>query len=234
MEMKQLVMALMAGALAAPAAAQDVDVGHPPSRSPFADLEYKQEATAFGGWYLAGKDPAGVAPRSGPMGGIRYEVSVGGPAQIVARIAHVRSERRVIDPTAGAATRELGVQSWPLYLADLGISLNLTGQRSFRGVVPVVYTGIGLASDLDKRVDEDPFRLGTTFAFSVAGGLRFVPSGRVQVRADAGTWIYQVKYPTAYYELSADGTPFLGSDQAKNLWKRNLGFTLGISYLLFR
>lgn len=232
--MKQVLFGLVFVAFAAPAAAQGVDVGYPPPRSPFRDLEFKQEATAFGGYYLAGKDPAGVAPRSGPMAGIRYEVGVGGPAQIVARLARVMSERRVINPLEPRATRELGVQDWPLYLVDVGMSINLTGQRSYHGMVPIIYTGIGLASDLDKQVEEDPFNLGTTFAFSVAGGLRFVPGGRFQARADVGTWFYQVKYPTAYYGVTSDNSTVLDADQEKNLWKRNLGLTLGVSYLLFR
>lgn len=232
--MKQVLLALILAASASPLAAQGVDVGYPPPRSPFEDLEYKQEATVFGGYYLAGKDPAGVAPRSGPMVGVRYEVGVGGPAQIVARLSTVMSERRVINPVEPAVSRDLGVRSWPVYLADFGMSLNLTGQRSWRGVVPVLYGGIGLASDAGKKAEDDPYRLGTTFAFSVAGGLRIVPGGRFQLRADVGTWFYQIKYPSEYYSLTSDNTAVLDNDQAKNFWKRNLGLTLGGSYLLFR
>ncbi len=232
--MKQVLLALICSLTATTAAAQGVDVGHQPGSSPFSDLEYKQEASVVGGYYLAGKDPAGVAPRSGPMVGFRYEVGVGGPAQVVVRLSHVRSERQVINPVEPRASRDLGIQSWPLYLADLGMSLNLTGQRSYRGVVPVIFTGIGIASDIGKEVDDDPYKFGTTFAFSLSGGLRFVPGGRLQMRADVGTWLYQVKYPTEYYALTSDNTAFLESDQAKNFWKRNLGFTLGGSYMLFR
>lgn len=231
--MKQVLFALALAVTAVPAAAQ-VDIGYPPPKSPFRDLEYKQEATLFGGYYIAGKDPAGAAPRSAPMAGVRYEVAVGGPAQIVFRLANVMSERKVIDPSQPTASRDLGVQSWPVYLVDVGLSFNLTGQRTWHGVVPVIYTGVGLASDLDKQADKDPFNLGTTFAFSLAGGLRFVSGGRFQVRADAGTYIYQIKYPVDYYSTTSDNTTVLDSKQAKNFWKRNLGLTLGASYLLFR
>lgn len=231
--MKQVLFALLFAVSAIPAAAQ-VDVGYPPPKSPYRDLEFKQEATAFGGYFFAAKDPAGAVPRSGPLMGVRYEVTVGGPAQLVARLARVNSERRVIDPTKPAATRDLGIQSWPIYLVDLGMSVNLTGQRSWHGVVPVIYTGVGLVSDLDKQVDEDPYNLGTAFALSVAGGLRIVPGGRFQLRADAGTYIYQIKYPTAYYGITSDNTSVLDAKQAKNFWKRNFGLTLGASYLLFR
>lgn len=148
--MKQALLALALLVAPAPLVAQ-VDVGYPPPRSPFRDLEFKQEATLFGGYYIAGKDPAGIAPQSGPMAGIRYEVTVGGPAQIVARLARVMSERRVIDPLQPVASRDLGVQNWPLYLVDVGMSLNLTGQRSYRGVVPVIYAGLALHPILTGR-----------------------------------------------------------------------------------
>lgn len=218
---------------AAPAAAQ-VDVGHSPPRSPFRDLEYKHELTLFGGYYQAAKDPAGVAPRSAVMEGVRYELLIGGPAQLVVRLARVNSERHVINPLEPQVSRSLGVQSWPLYLTDLGISLNLTGQRTWHGIVPVISGGIGLASDLDKLDEDDPFNIGTTFAFSLGGGIRIVPGGRFQMRADAGTWIYKYQYPTTYYSTTSDNTTVLDANQAKNLWKRNFGLTLGASYLLFR
>lgn len=211
-----------------------VSVGYPPTSSPYSDLEYHQQLTAFGGYFKAAGDPAGVAPRAGPMAGIRYEVVVGGPAQLFARFAEARTDRNVIDPTKPAATRNLGTQSWPVYLADLGLSLNLTGQRSFHGIVPVTYVGFGLATDGGKKVDADPYRLGTTFAISFGGGLRFVPGGRFEFRADAGTYMYQIKYPAGYYLPASDNTQVLSDSQTRNFWKRNGAYTLGLSYLLFR
>jgi hypothetical protein len=169
------------------------------------------------------------------MIGIRYDLVVGGPAEFVFRIARVNSKRDVINPLKPKATRNLGLQSWPLYLTDVGFAINLTGQRSWHGVVPSILTGVGLASDLDKQDDDDPFNVGTTFAFSLAGGLRFVPAGkRFQIRADASTYWYKMKYPTTYYSLASDNTAVLDNTQATNFWKRNLGLTLGASYLLFR
>jgi hypothetical protein len=231
--MNRVLLAFAITLVGVPAAAQ-VDVGYPPPRSPFRDLEYRHELTLFGGYYMAAKDPAGAAPTSAPMEGLRYELVVGGPAQLVFRLARVNSERNVINPLEPRATRNLGVQSWPIYLTDLGFSLNLTGQRSWHGVVPVISGGIGLASDLDKQDDDDPFNLGTTFAFSFGAGLRIVPGGRFQLRADAGTWMYEYEYPSTYYATTSDNTTVLDQKQAKKFWKKNLGLTLGASYLLFR
>jgi hypothetical protein len=231
--MKRTLLAIALALCSVPAAAQ-VDVGYPPPDSPFRDLEYHHELTLFGGYYFVPKDPAGAAPRSAPMEGLRYELVVGGPAQLVFRLARVNSDRNVINPLEPRDTRELGVQSWPVYLTDLGFSINLTGQRTWHGVVPVIAGGIGLASDLDKQDENDPFNIGTTFAFSFGAGLRIVPGGRFQLRADAGTWMYQLKYPATYYATTSDNTKVLDDKQAKNFWKKNLGLTLGASYLLFR
>ena len=232
--MKQLLCAFAFVALAVPAGAQTVDVGYSPPKSPFKDLEYHQELTFFGGYFGAAKDPAGAAPKAASMEGIRYEVTVGGPAQFYTRLARINSLRNVIDPTAPAATRNLGSQTWPVYIVDAGLSLNLTGQRTFHGIVPVVHTGVGLVSDLDKVDDKDPFNLGTTFAFSFGGGLRMVPGGRFQIRADAGTYLYQIKYPTQYFVTATDNTSVLPAGHAKSFWKRNGAYTIGVSYLLFR
>ncbi len=235
MKRAMLVLAFVAAA-AAPAisAGAQVSVGYPPQKSPYRDLEYHSELTAFGGYFRGAQDPAGVAPGGGPIGGIRYEIGIGGPAQLVVRAAEAFSERNVVDPTQPAATRNLGSRPWPVYLADLGLSVNLTGQRSFHGIVPVTYAGVGIATDGGKKATGDPYRLGTTFAFSFSGGLRFVPGGRFQIRADAGTYMYQIKYPAAYYILASDNTAVLDSKQTKNFWKRNGVYTLGLSYLLFR
>ena len=231
--MKQMLFVLGFATIATTAGAQ-VSVGFPPENSPYRDLEFHSELTAFGGYFHAAGDPAGVAPQPGPMGGIRYEIGIGGPMQLMVRFAEARTDRNVIDPTKPKAERNLGSVAWPIYMADFGFSLNLTGQRSWHGVVPVTNLGIGIVSDGGKKVDADPYRLGTTFAFTYGLGLRIVPGGRFQMRADVGGYMYQIKYPTAYYINASDNTRVLDDNQAKSFWKRNGAYTLGVSYLLFR
>ena len=214
--------------------AQAPQVGYPTNRSPFADLVYRQELTIFGGHFKAGLEPAAVAPGSGPIIGGRYEITVGGPAQLYARVARVASERRAIDPTQPAGSRVIGVVKSPLLLGDLGVSVNLTGQRSFHRIVPSLALGAGVVSGGASKVEKDPFKFGTTFAFSFGGGLRILPSERVQIRVDAGTHMYQIRYPTEYFTPASDKTAVLPSGQAKSFWKSNPSITAGLSYLFFR
>lgn len=224
------------GALALFFAATTVgaQVGHLPENSPYRDLETSQEVTFFGGRYNAGLDPIGVAPRGGPMYGLRYEIHVGGPALLMARWAHVNSERFPIDPTRSGSAAQLGKRNVSLNLYDVNLVVNLTGQRSFHHFVPVVNVGAGIAS-CGCSVKLDPYTFGTPFAFSFGGGLRYVPGGRFQLRADLGDYLYQLKYPTAYYLNNAAGTGSAASPkQARSFWKNNRAVTLGASLLFFR
>ena len=104
----------------APCAAAVAQVGHVPQRSPYIDLEYRQEATVFGGYFGAGSDAVGVAPQGGPMAGLRYDLRLGGPAYLTSKVAYVSSQRTVIDPRRPEGQRIVQTDaSWPLYLADI-------------------------------------------------------------------------------------------------------------------
>jgi hypothetical protein len=207
-------------------------VGHLPENSPYRDVETRQEFTFFGGHYSAGEDLIGVGPRSGPMYGLRYEVHVGGPALLMARWAHVNSERFPIDPTKSGAASKLPTQAVGLNLLDADLVLNLTGQKSYHHFVPVVNLGAGIAS-CSCTVKPDPYTFGTAFAFSYGGGLRYVPGGRFQLRADWGNYLYQLKYPTAYYLNNGSGAA-VPNKQARSFWKNNRALTVGASLLFFR
>ena len=231
-------MALVAGSMiacsvvATPMAAQ---IGHVPQRSPYADLEFRQEATLFAGYYSAGEDKVGVAPGSGPMLGVRYDLRLGGPASLTSKFAYVQGQRNVIDPRRPADDRIVQSDaSWPIYMADVGISLNLTGQRSYRRLVPCVNGAIGVASDLKGGSDVGAWKFGTPFAFSFGGGIKWVPAGNIQARIDVTDQLYQIKYPNSYYVVASDGTSVLAARASKTDWTSNLGLTIGVSYLFFR
>jgi hypothetical protein len=184
------------------------------------------------GYYAAGKDPVGVAPRSGPMIGARYEVRVGGPAQFAVRAARVFSERDILDPTKPEAERIVGTDSWPLYIADLALTFNLTGQKSFRGFVPVLTAGGGVATDLKGSEDIGGFKFGTAFALSYGAGIRWVSGGTYQVRLDALNYLYQVRYPNSYFTPTGS-LPAVRSG-SQSAWTNNIALTLGGSYQFFR
>lgn len=211
-----------------------VDVGHSPAESPYRDVLWKQGLTVFGGYYAAASDVAGVAPKSGPMFGARYDIRIAGPANFFARVAGVATERRVINPAALPEARDQGLQSLTLALADVGVSLDITGQKSWHNLVPVVAAGLGIGADFESE-DVGGYKFGTPFALSLGAGVRYVPGGRFQLRVDVTDHLYQIRYPSTYYQSSAPTVdPVLEPDQKQNTWKHNAALTIGVSYLLGR
>jgi hypothetical protein len=227
---KQILGAVALAVVATNAGAQ---VGHLPQTSPYRDVETRQEFTFFGGHYSAGGDVLNITPQGGPMFGVRYEVHVGGPAFLMARWSHVNSERNAIDPTKTGAAAQLGKKNVSLNLFDVNLALNLTGQKSFHHIVPVINLGAGIAN-CSCNVEPDPYAFGTPFAFSFGGGLRYVPGGRFQVRVDWNDYLYQLKYPAEYYINTTGTGASAPSDQARSFWKNNGALTVGASLLFFR
>ena len=217
------------------APALSAQIGHVPQSSPYIDLEFRQEFTVFGGYYNAGSDKAGVAPGNGPMLGARYDLRLGGPASLTTKFQYVSSSRTIIDPRRPEETRVVEANaSWPLYLMDVGVSVNLTGQRSYRRIVPFVNGGIGVATDFKSGADVGAWRFGTPFAFNLGGGVKWVSSGNLQFRADFSDQLYQIKYPNSYYVPASDGSVVLTQRQSTSDWTNNLGLSFGVSYLFFR
>jgi hypothetical protein len=229
---KRLFAACLLVVFAAPGALR-AQVGYPPAQSPYRDLEFRQELTPYAGWFAASKDPAGVAPQSGPLIGLRYEARVGGPAQLSVRAARIFSERTVVDPTKPVGTRRSAAESWPLYTADVNLTINLTGQKSIRHLVPVVSGGIGIASDFKGDEDVGGYKFGTSFAFLFGGGVRWVPGGRFALRFDVTDHLYEIDYPDAYL-LPLNGNVAVVSGTGRGSWQHNAAITLGASYQFFR
>jgi hypothetical protein len=234
---KRLILAVSSLGIAA--TSTGAQVGHDPAHSPFVDVDYRQELSLVSGPYAAKKDPAGVAPIGGSAIDLFYAWRAGGPAYLTAELGTITSHRTVLDPRKPAATRDLGARSWPLYTVDAGLSLALTGAKSYHRFIPMVRGGVGVVSDFRSEADTGDFKFGTRFALSWGAGIRWVPGGRWQVRADWTNRLYTVSYPTTYYSppQTTGGNPvppILANDVAKSRWTNNSAFTLGLSYLFSR
>ena len=225
--MKAILVGVMALLVAPVAAAQ---VGHEPARSPYVDVEHGQELTPLFGYVRARHDPAGVAPRSAAMAGVRYEISLTGPLAFSADLTRSFSERNLINPLRPRAERALGAQSSPVYAADVALAVNLTGRKSWHSLVPQVRAGLGA---LSSRAAEDSsgFSFGTPFAISLGGGLKFVPAGgRVQLRVDLTDRIFKLRYPDSYYQSASNIPAVLPTTTTNSFYTHHLAMTVGLSY----
>ncbi len=212
-------------------AAQGTQVGYPPAKSPYVDLPFSQEFTLLGGQYFAHRDIADVGPQSGMLTGVHYEWRAGGPAHLTGEFAYISSDRRLINPLKSEPGRELGQTARPLYTADVGLGLSLTGEKSWHRLVPEVGGGVGLISDLRSQPDSGGFLFGTRFAFNVSAGVRYLAGGKWQIRADIKDRLYTISYPQTFFTAPTGGTAVVTADAAKSYWLNNPALTLGLSYL---
>jgi hypothetical protein len=215
---------------AAPLAAQ---VGTEPEKSPYQDFVYHQDFAVFGGYFSGNKGTANVGPQSSPLFGVRYGLHIAGPAEMSIRIARASSTRNVLDPAKSGAARDLGTESDPIWIADAGINIALTGQRSYRHFVPQFGFGVGVSKSNSSR-DVGGYEFGTGFAIHFGGGLKFVTHGPWGARLDLTDYFWQLSYPGAYLQAPTGITPVLSAGQAQNEWKQNATITFGISYIFSR
>jgi hypothetical protein len=232
--MRERVKALLFGAAALLAATSaHAQVGHVPARSPYADLEYRQELTLLGGYLQVRHDPADILPKSRGMFGARYEATLTGPLAISADLISGFGDRNVVDPAKPAATRQLGTQSNALVEADIAAAMNLTGTRSWHKLVPQIRAGVGIVRSAAKD-DSSGYSFGTPFAFTFGGGVKYVPGGRFQLRADFTNRVFKQTYPDTYYRLASDNTAVLPTSTARSFYTHHAAFTVGVSYLFAR
>lgn len=224
-----LLGVLAATALVSRLAEAQGPVGHEPRKSPYRDLEFRQELTFFGGQYNAAADPARVAPRDGGMLGAHYEIRLGGPAYFTARVAGVLSDRQVLDPRAQLVNRVVDPSKFsPFLLTDIGFSLNLTGFKSYRRVVPFLGLGTGIGSGFASP-DTGGYRFGFPFLLVARPGLKIGAGGRWHTRIEATNYFYRVRYPELYFVKTGADDPVLPPGSERNYWKRNLGLTIGMT-----
>ncbi len=228
--MKLVIAAAMLAFRLTPLAAQ---VGSVPDKSPYQDFVFKQDLSVYAGYFAGNRGETGIGPQGGPVFGVRYGLHIGGPAEASLRIARAFSDRLVLNPAGVGAARTVGTVSDPLWMADVGINLALTGQKSFHHVVPVVGGGAGVAKSGAAK-DVGGYSYGTGFAIHFGGGLRFVMHGSWSARVDATDYLWQLSYPGGYYTMPAGGTAILVAGQAQNEWTHNGVLTLGITYILAR
>ena len=128
----------------------------------------------------------------------------------------------------------LGTERRPLTLADVGLTIGLTGAKSYHGFLPTLHTGAGIVSNFSSA-DPGGYRFGTRFALAFGGGLRYQPrrpldacvatSARTCTRSDIRT---RTSRP------GSTAPPSCRPTSRKSNWTNNLGATIGVSYHFLR
>lgn len=209
-------------------------VGYTPETSPFVDLRGKQALTLTTGLLAPGGDPAGVGPRTGAQVSVRYELLLTGPLWLQARATYApRLERTYKDPLVTGAPRLLGTSTRPLAAIEAGFGMNLTGNKSWNGLVPQLHGGFGWVTGGTGRADQGGYLFGNKFTVSYGVGLRIPTGDRWEVSADLTHLFWKYSYPADYGPGGAAVTPILPTGSLTP-WKGNLLLNVGMSRFFFR
>src|SRR6058998_424958 len=181
-----------------PSSRLPAQVGHDPGRSPYHDVRRGSVVVVTGGYFGGSRGDVGVGLSNGPTGGLRYEVALGAAIGASFGIAYAQTTRFVVDPAKDSTTRKTGPFNTDVILADVGLQLNLTGRKTWRGFAPYLGGALGLAAGGGSPPDPSGYDFGTKITLAPAGGVRWYPTRRISVRADARLVLWRLKYPGSY------------------------------------
>jgi hypothetical protein len=181
-------------------------VGHAPEGSPYRDLRAKQAASVIGGFLRGGRGAAQASPSNGPIFGVRYDRQVGGPVEILLGLSYARLDKYLVDATAPVASRLVGPVRDDLVLMEAGLSLVLTGRKSWRGFVPYVGGMVGVVFETDLATFND-FTFGTRAVLTPHAGLKWYPVQALAFKVEARDIIWRVRYPDSWFNAQVVGIP---------------------------
>jgi len=199
--------------------------------SAFERIERSQEAGVFVGTFSGGTGRFEFGPGPGTVAGGRYAIELGGPFSFEGVAGMLLGTRDVIDPELSEGNRVAGEADVQALMVEARVKFALTGRRTWHRLSPHLVFGGGVAHDFaglqaaDERILEgDRFEFGTAFLGTGGGGVRWIPSERLTLRADALVHIWQLNTPDGYGE----GRGFEGVEQSE--WVNGVALTLGAAY----
>lgn len=177
--------------------------------SPYQFFENKQEAGVFVGSSGQGTGLSGYGPSSGLSVGARYGIHLGGPFGLEGVFTYQPTTRDVVDPTREKGEWVVGEADAEMLTFDARLRFSLTGDRSWRHLNPFLFIGGGMAWDAagEQEADAlllvgDRFEFGAKFVALLGGGVRWILTDRVLIRADLALTMNRLKTPEGFLDPS--------------------------------
>jgi len=211
-------------------------VGHRPESSPYSDLRIGQTVTLMSGYLAGGRGKAGVGPSGGPLGGLRWDIHVGGAASLFLGAYMFDLERTLLDPAQPPDTRFLGTASQSVAMLEGGANLILTGEKTWHGFAPYVGAGLGVAFGGEVPEDTSGFTFGTKFHVGPALGFRFFVNRRLHFRVEGRDVLWRLTYPGSFFTpptSDPNGDPILNpQDTTDSQWTHHPVLMFGLGYTI--
>lgn len=183
-----------------PTSPLQAQVGHDPSHSPFRDIATRQELTFLAGDFLGNTAKAGVGAQQATSLGIRFRTKLAGPLDLVVRGAYISSQRLVIDPTKPDSIRRSGPVHYGLIATDVGLSLTLTGSKTWHGFAPWIGLGMGVVAPTSTVTDPGGYRAAINFTFTPSIGTSFTITRKLGLQLELRDNTMRYEWPLAYFD----------------------------------
>ena len=219
------ILGVLLLAATASASAQRID-------TPYRFHDETQAIGAAVAYISTDRGSVGLGPESGMAFGARYHIRLSGPFFVEAEALYFPATRAVLDSTtvADSSFQQVGEADLGIALVQGSLRFQITGQRTWHGMLPFVLLGAGVAlqAQKDDAADEAVpaearFDFGTTFAGQIGAGVEVFPVDRLALRVDVRNVLWQLKTPQALLEHD------LGRTLPKEEWTNNVTASLGIS-----
>jgi hypothetical protein len=209
------------------------EVGTAPEHSPFQDILTHEGITLFAGRFAGNANDAHTGVRPGLMLGGRLNVRLGSALDFSATFGEAFTSRLRID-AGGDTARVVGNVNVRLLAADVGLQLNLTGDKTWHRLAPYLYLGAGITTPSANTVDPGGFALGTQFTVVPALGTRFFVSRGLELRFEARDYYYRTNFPLSFitvpYAGHTDYSPINSVLVGDSVWYNNFMLWVGVTY----
>jgi hypothetical protein len=220
--------ALALGALLLPAAAAG-QVGHDPAHSPYRPIAVRTGITLVGGYLGGSGGKVDVGPTDGYLAGVRFDMRLTGPTDLTIGVTWNNLQRMVPHPAAPPDEQLTGPVHQPVLITEGGISILLTGDKTWNGLAPYLGATIGLGFGGSVPEDSTEFGFRAKFMSGPHLGLRFYVSQAVFLRAEGRLLFWQLKYPTSFFVTPEGGEPLIDPlVNSDHEWTEHLSLQIGL------
>jgi len=201
--------------------------------TPYRFFEQTQAVGLAVAYINTDKGSVGLGPESGVAFGARYHIRLSGPFFVEAEGLYFPSTRAVLDTSIVAADstfEQVGEADMAIGLVQASLRFQVTGQRTWNGILPFLLLGAGIAVEAkddheanEAVPSEARFDFGTTFAGQLGAGIEFFPVSGVAIRVDARNILWQLETPQALQLRD------IGRTLPAEEWTNNITASVGIS-----
>jgi hypothetical protein len=216
--------------------ALQAQVGYDPSHSPFRDISTRQEMGLVVGHFFGNTAKAGVGAQAANTFGVRFRTRLSGPLDLNVNATHIGSKRLFIDPTKPDSVRRVGNVDFALISFEVGLSLGITGAKTWHGLAPWVGVNLGFIAPTAPKTDPGGYKASSGFTISPAIGTALYVSPRLSLQFEARDNTIRYEWPLAYFQPTdpSTGAPLPPavlplSERDKQL-THNFSLSVGLSY----